>query len=61
MTEFHAEIRHQVARAAGALRAATAAGDDYLVEVSQAELANLARTADEHGLRVPELDSYRAA
>ncbi len=61
MTEFHAEIRTQAARAAQTLREAAATGDDYLAEVSEAELSNLARVATEHGLRIPELASYSAA
>jgi hypothetical protein len=30
------------------------------VEVSEAELENLARLASEHGLRIPELAAYAA-
>ena len=61
MTEFHSEITQRAVRANQILRAAQASGDDYLAEVQQAELENLARLAREHGLRVPELSGYTAA
>jgi hypothetical protein len=61
MTEFHHEITHRAARAVQSLRAAQESGDDYLVSVREAELENLARLAQEHGLRVPELSDYSAA
>jgi hypothetical protein len=61
MTEFHAEMRDRAATAVKSLKQAEANGDDYLVEVRQAELENLARLADDHGLRIPELAGYTAA
>ncbi|HEY7723368.1 MAG TPA: hypothetical protein VIB11_16140 [Pedococcus sp.] len=61
MTEFHAEMRDRAATAVTSLKQAEANGDDYLVEVRQAELENLARLADDHGLRIPELAGYTAA
>ena len=61
MTELSAEIRAQAAEVTRTLREARAAGDDYLVEVSETELSDLARTAEEHGLRIPELDGVRGA
>jgi hypothetical protein len=61
MTEFHAEIRDRAAQAVQSLKHAQASGDDYLVEVREAELENLARLATEHGLRIPELADYEAA
>lgn len=61
MTEFHAEMRDRAATAVKSLKHAEANGDDYLVEVRQAELENLARLADDHGLRIPELADYTAA
>lgn len=61
MTEFHAEMRERAARAVTSLREAQREGDDYLVEVREAELENLARLAREHGLSIPELDRYTAA
>lgn len=61
MTEFHAEISDRAARAVSSLREAQASGDDYLVDVKEAELENLARLATEHGLRIPELEGFSAA
>lgn len=61
MTEFHTEITQRAARAAQSLRTAQESGDDYLATVREAELESLARLADEHGLRIPELTNYSAA
>ena len=61
MTEFHAEMRDRAVTAVQSLRKARESGDDYLVEVQEAELENLARLATEHGLRIPELQAYTAA
>ncbi|NNM45185.1 hypothetical protein [Knoellia koreensis] len=61
MTEFHSEISQRAARATESLQAARRSGDDYLVSVHEAELENLARLADEHGLRVAALRDYSAA
>lgn len=61
MTEFHAEMRDRAATAVKSLKQAQATGDDYLVEVREAELENLARLASDHGLRIPELAGYTAA
>jgi hypothetical protein len=61
MTEFHTEMRERAATAVTSLRQAQASGDDYLVEVREAELENLARLATDHGLRIPELAAYTAA
>jgi hypothetical protein len=61
MTEFHAEMRDRAATAVRSLRQAQDNGDDYLVEVREAELENLARLASDHGLRIPELQAYTAA
>lgn len=60
MTEFHAEIRDRAIKATTSLEAAREVGDDFLVEMREAELENLARLASEHGLRVPELLDYAA-
>jgi hypothetical protein len=60
MTEFHTEMRDRAATAVESLREAQASGDDYLVEVREAELENLARLATDHGLRIPELAQYAA-
>jgi hypothetical protein len=61
MTEFHTEITQRATRAAQSLRKAQESGDDYLATVREAELESLARLADEHGLRIPELTNYSAA
>ena len=61
MTEFHTEIRRQAASAVESLNTARQTGDDYLASVRQSELENLARLADEHGLRIPELAQFHAA
>ena len=61
MTEFHAEMRDRAVTAVQSLKQAQDSGDDFLVEVREAELENLARLATEHGLRIPELQSYSAA
>ncbi len=61
MTEFHAEMRDRAVTAVQSLKKARESGDDYLVEVQEAELENLARLATEHGLRIPELQAYTAA
>jgi hypothetical protein len=61
MTEFHSEITQRASRAVQSLRTAQESGDDYLASVREAELETLARLADEHGLRIPELVGYHAA
>ena len=61
MTEFHSEITRRATRAVQSLHSAEQAGDDYLVEMRQAELENLARLAAVDGLRIPELQDYSAA
>jgi hypothetical protein len=61
MTEFHAEMRDRAVTAVESLKQAQDNGDDFLVEVQEAGLENLARLATEHGLRIPELRDYSAA
>ena len=61
MTEFQTQMRDRAAMAVTSLKQAQATGDDYLVEVREAELENLARLASEHGLRIPELESFGTA
>jgi hypothetical protein len=61
MTEFHSEITRRATRAVQSMHRAQEVGDDYLVEMRQAELENLARLASDHGLRIPELQDYSAA
>lgn len=61
MNEFHTEITDRASRAVQSLRIAQETGDDYLASVREAELETLARLADEHGLRIPELARFNAA
>ncbi len=61
MTEFHTEISRRAAHAVQSLNTARENGDDYLASVRQGELENLARLADEHGLRIPQLTAFSAA
>jgi hypothetical protein len=49
---LESEIKDQVSQVRAALQQARAEQDDYLVDIHQAELEGLARTADAHGLRV---------
>ena len=46
------EIQQQVDRVRAELRQARVEQDDYLVDLHEAELDGLVRTADAHGLRV---------
>jgi len=48
---LESEIKDQVSQVRAALQQARAEQDDYLVDIHQAELDGLARTADAHGLR----------
>jgi hypothetical protein len=52
MDALESEINEQVGQVRAALRQARAAHDDYLADLHQAELDGLARTADEHGVRI---------
>jgi hypothetical protein len=49
---LESEIKDQVSQVRAALQQARAEQDDYLVDIHQAELEGLTRTADAHGLRV---------
>lgn len=59
MTEFHTQLRDRAREALRQLAEAQAADDDYSVDVRTGELDSISRTADEHDLRVPELDAWR--
>ena len=61
MTEFVDQIRQRVNDALGDLADARQAGDDYRVQVHTGELESFARLAEENGVRVPELEPFRAA
>jgi hypothetical protein len=61
MTHFVEQIRERVNDALSDLERARAAGDDYSVQVHTGELESFARLAAENGLRVPELEPFRAA
>ena len=52
MDALETEIKDQVSQVRAALQQARAEQDDYLVDIHQAELEGLTRTADAHGLRV---------
>jgi hypothetical protein len=49
---LESEIKDQVSQVRAALLQARADQDDYLVDIHEAELDGLARTADAHGLRL---------
>lgn len=59
MTEFHAGLQERAAEALTGLTQAEASGDDFSVDIHTAELGSLLRLADEHGVRLPELDAWR--
>ncbi|EWT01874.1 hypothetical protein N865_12565 [Intrasporangium oryzae NRRL B-24470] len=61
MTEFVDQIRTRVRDALEDLARARAAGDDYGAQIHTGELESFARLAAENGLRVPELEPFRAA
>lgn len=59
MTEFHAGLHERAREALTALTQAEASGDDFSVDIHTEELGSLLRLADEHGVRLPELDGWR--
>ena len=61
MTEFVDQIRQRVRDALSDLAEATGAGDEYRIQVHTGELESFARLAAENGIRVPELEPFRAA
>ncbi|KAA2247283.1 hypothetical protein F0L68_40340 [Solihabitans fulvus] len=52
MGDFVASLRARTRQDREAEQAAAEAGDDYRVQVHAADLANLARLAAEHGVRL---------
>lgn len=61
MTEFVDQIRQRVHDALADLADATAANDEYRIQVHTGELESFARLAAENGIRVPELEPFQAA
>lgn len=61
MVEFLDQLRHRVRNALADLERARAAGDDYSVQVHTGELESIARIAESHGVRLPELEGFQAA
>jgi len=61
MTEFHAQLRDRAREALRQLAEAKATGDDYSIDVHSGELDSIARTAEEHDVRVPELETFRGS
>ncbi len=61
MTEFGEQIRVRVLDALDDLAQARAVGDDYRIQIHTGELESFARLAAENGVRVPELEQFRAA
>jgi hypothetical protein len=58
MTEFLAQLRDRAQQALRSLDEAREAGDDYCVDIHTSELEAIKRLADEHDLRLPELDAF---
>jgi hypothetical protein len=61
MTEFVVQIRQRAGDALRDLADAQHAGDEYRIRVHTGELESFARLAEENGIRVPELEPFRAA
>lgn len=61
MTEFHAQLRDRAREALRQLAEAQATGDDYSIDVHSGALDSIARTAEEHDVRVPELEAFRGS
>jgi len=59
MTEFLTQLRDRAMEALKALEEAREAGDDYSVDIRTGELESIKRLADEHDVRLPELDGFR--
>jgi hypothetical protein len=59
MTEFLTQLRDRAKEALKALEEAREAGDDYSVDIRTGELESIKRLADEHDVRLPELDGFR--
>ncbi|MDQ2755549.1 MAG: hypothetical protein M3Y71_03145 [Actinomycetota bacterium] len=61
MTEFHTILHERAREALARLSRAVDLGDDYSVDVLTGELDSIQRLADDHDVRLPELDAYRGA
>lgn len=61
MTEFHTNLQERAREVLAGLVEARDAGDDYSVDVHTSELDTIQRLADDHDVRIPELDHYRAS
>ena len=61
MTEFHSQLRDRARDALRQLAEAQAAGDDYSVDIHTGELDSISRLADEHDLRLPEVEAFRSS
>lgn len=59
MTEFHSGLHERAREALSSLSQAEASGDDFSVDIHTEEIGSLLRLADEHGVRLPELDAWR--
>lgn len=59
MSELTHALRTRASAALKSLKIANTENDEHLADVRLGELDSLARTADEHGLDVPELRGYR--
>ncbi len=60
MTEFQSELRDRAKQALQSLDEARTSGDDYCADVHTGELESIARLADDHDVRIPELDRFRS-
>lgn len=61
MTEFHQQLHERAQDALRSLSQAQTAGDDYSADIHTGELESILRLADEHDVRLPELDAFREA
>jgi hypothetical protein len=61
VTQFHSEIRSRIEQARTSLGEASAARDDYLLEIRLGELETLVRLAAENGVAVEGIDETFAA
>ncbi len=59
MTEFHTSLHERAREALAGLARARDLGDDYSVDVLTGELDSIQRLADDHDVRLPELDAFR--
>ncbi|MEO3939153.1 hypothetical protein V3N99_20720 [Dermatophilaceae bacterium Soc4.6] len=59
MTEFHTRLHERAREALAGLDRARDCGEDYTADVLTGELESILRLADDHGVRLPELDDFR--